>query len=310
MPIRSPAATRTMLPSASSKTWIGSALSMQSESAGCPSPSGRARSPGGRLGQESGRRVEPGSPSPPRRRSSPSGSPRRRSGAAQRGRRVGREERVARARGEDHDAALLEMSNRTAPDVRLATSETVTADCTRVCAPTFSSASCSASAEQRREHPRVVRGRTVHPPPPLGRDRSCRRRRRRRCPCRLPARRAPPCDRGDRLRVDAVLAIAHQALAREPRAPCERREGPWWEGRATSSWSRAHEPATDTRANDVTCAPASSSAAATVFEASWIHACSRRVPPGDAAKKRLPSMPSTIFSRACSGLEATSSELR
>ena len=38
---------------------------------------------------------------------------------AQRGRRVGREERVAGARREDHDAPLLEVAHRAAADVRL-----------------------------------------------------------------------------------------------------------------------------------------------------------------------------------------------
>ncbi len=39
------------------------------------------------------------------------------------------------------------------------------------------------------------------------------------------------------------------------------------------------------------------------FEGSWIHGWSSRTPPGCAAKKRLPSMPSTIFSRAASGFD-------
>jgi hypothetical protein len=38
---------------------------------------------------------------------------------AQCGRGVGGEERVARAGGEDHDASLLEVAHRAAPDVRL-----------------------------------------------------------------------------------------------------------------------------------------------------------------------------------------------
>ena len=40
---------------------------------------------------------------------------------------------------------------------------------------------------------------------------------------------------------------------------------------------------TETRAKSVTVAPASSSTAPTVFEGSWIHACSARTPPGVAA---------------------------
>jgi len=55
---------------------------------------------------------------------------------------------------------------------------------------------------------------------------------------------------------------------------------------------------------------AAASALPTEVDWSWIQAWSTRTPPGDAAKKRLPSMPSTIFSRAPSGFESTSSELR
>ena len=61
------------------------------------------------------------------------------------------------------------------------------------------------------------------------------------------------------------------------------------------------------RTNLATLAPESASAWPTVFDGSWIHACSTRVPPGTAAKKRLFSMPSTIFSRAASGFDCTSS---
>ena len=49
---------------------------------------------------------------------------------------------------------------------------------------------------------------------------------------------------------------------------------------------------------------------ATVMLESWIHGCSSSTPPGYAPKKRLFSIPSTIFSRACSGLPSSSSRRR
>ena len=197
-----------------------------------------------------------------------------------------------------------------------ATSETVTADCTRVCAPSRSSASCSASAfSSVASMPGVVGRRAVHA---LGRgghaavevpaaddDRDLGARLLdRRCTSRAIAL--------DRPRVDAVLAVAHQALAREleqraVEAGAASLVGPLRELLGPG----AHEPATETRANagDASRRPRRAPAP-TVFDASWIHAWSSRAPPGEAAKKRLASMPSTIFSRACSGFDCTSSELR
>ena len=65
----------------------------------------------------------------------------------QRRRGVGREERVARARGEDHDPALLEVAHGAAPDVGLGDlGDRDRGLHARVTAPTFSSASWSASA--------------------------------------------------------------------------------------------------------------------------------------------------------------------
>src|SRR4029079_3601857 len=113
--------------------------------------------------------------------------------------------------------------------------------------------------------------------------------------------------RGHGVRVDAIVAVAHQALARElEECPAERGSGPGGPLHQLLGLC-GHDPATETRANAVTLAPASSSALPTVVEASWIHACSSRTPPGAAAKKRLASMPSTIFSRACSCLDGSSS---
>ena len=116
----------------------------------CPSSSARARSPRVReLGQEARVRVEPriavvDALAP---RASPSGSPRRRSRARAARRGVGGEERVARAGGEDHDAALLEVADRAAADVRLGDLGDRRAPTGRACrAPWRSSASCRASA--------------------------------------------------------------------------------------------------------------------------------------------------------------------
>ena len=68
-------------------------------------------------------------------------------GGAQRGGGVGREERVAGAGGEDHDAALLEVAHRAAADVGLGDLGDARAPTARACSvPIFSSASCSGSA--------------------------------------------------------------------------------------------------------------------------------------------------------------------
>jgi len=64
---------------------------------------------------------------------------------AQRGRCVGGEERVAGA-GREITRALLQVAHRAPADIGSATSEMLSADCTRVFVPIFSSASCSGSA--------------------------------------------------------------------------------------------------------------------------------------------------------------------
>src|SRR5439155_7633830 len=66
----------------------------------------------------------------------------------------------------------------------------------------------------------------------------------------------------------------------------------------------AHPPSAK-RSNSSTSTPWSASACPTVLVVSWIQGCSVST---WAAKKRLFSIPSTIFSRACSGFESTSSE--
>ena len=124
VPTRSPHTIRSMFPSSSMlKTWIGSELSMQSESAvesitasRCSIAStcvisSRKRACGSyaRIGAVDALHAVLGH--------------QQRLGVdlegAQGGRRVGREERVAGAGGEDHDAALLEVPHRAAADVGL-----------------------------------------------------------------------------------------------------------------------------------------------------------------------------------------------
>src|SRR5207248_7338820 len=95
--------------------------------------------------------------------------------------------------------------------------------------------------------------------------------------------------------IDPVVTLAHERLAGElEQNPLER--------------GFAH-PASEKRWNSSTSAPASASTLPTVAEPSWIHGWSVRTPPR-SAKNRLFSMPSTIFSLACSGFDCTSSELR
>ncbi len=317
VPIRSPDATRTMFPSTSSKTWIGT-LVVHAERERRRVHHLQAaldRLEVRQLRQEPGVRVEAriavvDARDAVLRHQDRLGAdlerPERRGG-------VGREERVAGACGEDHDPPLLEVADRAAPDVRLGDLGHGDRGLDpRLRAEPLERVLERQRVQERREHARVVGGRPVHP---LGRgahaavevpaaddDGDLRAR-------RLDGKHLAR-DRRDGARVDAVLAVAHQALARElEEGPPERGSDP--RGRLRELLGpRAHEPATETRANAATLAPASSSALPTVFEASWIHACSSRTPPGAAAKKRLASMPSTIFSRACSGFDSSSSELR
>ena len=78
--------------------------------------------------------------------------------------RVGGEERVPRAGGEDHDAALLQVADRAPADVRLRD----LGGCERghhagVRASPLERVLQRERVQERREHPRVVRGRPVHP---------------------------------------------------------------------------------------------------------------------------------------------------
>src|SRR5262249_47781159 len=95
--------------------------------------------------------------------------------------------------------------------------------------------------------------------------------------------------------IDPVVARAHEGFAGEFEEYAPER--------------RSAHPASEKRWNSSTSAPASASTLPTDIEPSWIHGWSERAPPR-SAKNRLFSMPSTIFSRACSGLDCTSSELR
>ena len=137
---------------------------------------------------------------------------------AQRGGRVGREERVAGAGREDHDAALLEVAHRPAADVRLGDlGDLERRQHARVGAAPLERVLQRERVEHGREHARRSRpwrGPCPRPPRPC-RGRCCRRRRRSRARAlRLDADDLAR-DRVDRLRVDAVLAVAHQRLARE-----------------------------------------------------------------------------------------------
>src|SRR5581483_3531197 len=109
------------------------------------------------------------------------------------------------------------------------------------------------------------------------------------------------------LRLDAVLAIAHERLARQLEQDAA--EG----GRATGSAELGlrlkRHPASEKRWNSSTSPPASARTLPTVSEPSWFHSLSASTPLR-SAKKRLSSIPVTIFSRACSGFDCTSSELR
>ena len=109
-----------------------------------------------------------------------------------------------------------------------ATSETAIADCTRVCdAEPLERVLQGERVQQRREHAGVVGGRAVHP---LGR--------RRHAAVEVPApdddrelgaaaphRHDLARDRDTVVRVDAVLAVAHQALARELQQHAAKRRG-------------------------------------------------------------------------------------
>src|SRR5919199_4645455 len=82
----------------------------------------------------------------------------------QRGGRVGREERVAGAGGEDHDAALLEVAHRAPADVRLGDLADVERRLhARVGVQLLECVLELQRVQDDREHPHVVGGRAVHP---------------------------------------------------------------------------------------------------------------------------------------------------
>ncbi len=183
------------VPAASSKTWIGRPLSMQSESA-VVSITRRPRSIASRW-VSSGRNVAPrvelriavvDALHAVLRHQDRLGADLER---PQRGGRVGREERVARAGGEDHDAALLEMAHRAPADVRLGDLRDRDRRLhPRVGAEALERVLQRERVQERREHAGVVRRShgPSRPPRPPCRGRSCRRRRRSRAPCPRPAR--------------------------------------------------------------------------------------------------------------------------
>src|SRR5262249_9032497 len=107
--------------------------------------------------------------------------------------------------------------------------------------------------------------------------------------------------------IDAVLPLAHERLARELEQDAA--EGGRCRPPSGLGLGLRRHPAREKRWNSSTSAPASASTLPTVCERSWIHGWSVSPPPR-SAKKRLSSIPVTIFSRACSGFDCTSSELR
>src|SRR5581483_105980 len=114
-------------------------------------------------------------------------------------------------------------------------------------------------------------------------------------------------ERVDRRRVEPEFRAAHQRLAGQlqqdaaerPRDRPLLRVDRLGDGHPAAYPSAYQVYSTSSR-------PPCSSAFPTVSEVSWIQACSAST---DSAKKRLLSMPSTIFSRTFSGFESTSSVL-
>ena len=235
MPTRSPSTTRRMLPSASAKTWIGRRLSMQSESA-VVSITLRPRSIASRC-VISGRNSAFGIASriavvdaldPVLRHQDRLGADLER---AQRGGRVGGEERVAGAGREDHDPALLEVADRPAADVRLGDlGDRDRRQDARVRAAALERvlqrrARSGASRACRRSRPSPG----PSPPRPLPcRGRCSRRRRRSRArPRAAGPRRSRPRARSIARRVEPVLALAHQRLAGELQQNAPRTTAPF-----------------------------------------------------------------------------------
>src|SRR6266550_3930264 len=223
-------------------------------------------------------------------------------------RRVGREERIARARGEDDDAPLLEMPDRAPPDVGLRDLPHLERRLdTRVRALPLQYVLERERVEQRREHAGVVGGRPLH---------AFRRGRHAAVEVAAAAddrnpdaarvhRRDFSGEPADDRNVDAVLARPHQRLSRKlQHDPAEDGVAVGRGSNRRLLGSNAHAESAKT-SNSSTSAPPSFKACPTVFEESWIHSWSTST---FAPKKRLLSIPSTIFSRACSGFDWTSSE--
>ena len=167
VPTRSPAATRLMLPFASSKTWIGSRLSMHRESAVVSitfsprSIASRCVSSGMKLrGRVLVRVAVVDALHPVLRHEDRLGADLERT---QRRGGVRREERVPGAGGEDDDALLLEVADRAASDVRLGDlGHRDRGLDARVHAEPLERVLERERVQQRREHPGVVRRRAVH----------------------------------------------------------------------------------------------------------------------------------------------------
>ena len=166
-----------------------------------------------------------------------------------------------------------------------ATSDTVIADCTRVWTPSRSSASWSVNAfQERRQHPGVVRGRAVHAlgggehaaidVPRTDDDRELGPR---------VVHGEHLADRDDGVGIDAVLAPASTEESFRSVRPGA---GVSVETLAVAVSVRA-VTVTETRVNRTTDALPSSSACPTVFDASWIHACSARTARGSREEALL-----------------------
>ena len=131
---------------------------------------------------------------------------------------VGREERVAGARGEQNHASLLEVSHGPPADVRLRDLRDGDRRLdTCVGAEPLEGVLEREGVQERGQHPGIVGGRTVHP---LGcglhaavevsaadDDRELR--------AGAPHRDDLACDRDHGVGIDPVLAVSHQRLARE-----------------------------------------------------------------------------------------------
>ena len=223
---------------------------------------------------------------------------------AQRGGGVGREERVAGAGGEDHDAALLEVADRAAADVRLR-------DLAR---PRSRTARAS-----RRRHARARPGARAR----SAASRACRRSRRSRGPC--PRRRRPcrgRCSRRRRRSRPRRRSRGRRRSRARSRRP-SRRSMPYSRSPISASpesLSRTRRKArrADRRSPRGSVFGSASSGEREALELEHLGAfvgerlrrpssCRRGSTAARcstcAAKKCLFSMPSTIFSRACSGFD-------